>query len=97
MTNVGMKTQFTERERKDKLVERVWRMVVISHIRHTRTGQGWCGRWSVSDGIWKVATPCIQTVILYDVFLFRKARLILSLGGSYGCQQLTCQSTCQID
>jgi len=47
VTNVGMKTQFTERERKDKLVERVWRMVVISHIRHTRTGQGWCGRWSV--------------------------------------------------
>jgi hypothetical protein len=69
VTNVGMKTQFTERERKDKLVERVWRMVVISHIRHTRTGQGWCGRWSVSDGIWKVATPSIRKTIFIPIVM----------------------------
>ena len=48
---VGMKTQG---ERKEKLIERVWRMMVISHRRHTRTGQGWCGNggvmWNMESG-----------------------------------------------
>ena len=61
MTNVGMKTQFTEREKRETCRACVANGGDQSHTTHAH-GPGVVWRWSVSDGIWKVATPSIRKI-----------------------------------